>query len=305
MAPRADEPRGPRTFFIRDTYAEAREQLLTFLQSQRWINAQARIKGGTIMTTTDRTVAATYSKYTDSVGRRLISQTVGVATDEEVRRRADLLGSLRVHREDKFALKLDDPIRTLDCISLSDLSESAFVALADELLTKDLIEAAASWSSEAELPRLYLWDRLPLTAVLSAGVLLTSVEDGPAGFGADEHGRTYVIPASSPTARDSSRGQFYEFDDIIPEKEFVGYLSPADLPTVRRDSSSVQNRQLSPVLAALSALGSTTTRRISSYDDRSVPGWTRFPPTPLQFPDYESVLGKVRTYCLLTLIRTA
>lgn len=298
MTPAVDEPRGPRTFFIRDTYADAREELLTTLQSQRWIGTHARIKGGTIMTTAGRVVAATYSKYAETVGRRVTSQTVSVAIDEEVRRRADLIGSLAVHREDEFALNLADPIRTLDCISVSDLPESAYVALADELLTNGLVEAAASWACDAELPRLYLWDRLPLTAVLSAGVLLTSVEDGPAGFGEDEHGRPFVIPASPLTGRDQARGQFYEYGGIIPEKRFAGLFLPTDLPTARRDSSTVQHRQLSPVLTALRALGDTSTRRISPRDDRSVPGWTRLPPTAQQFPDFERVLGKVRTYCL-------
>ncbi|RBY90642.1 hypothetical protein [Blastococcus sp. TF02A-26] len=299
MNPTLDGPRGPRTFFIRNTYVDARERLLTFLQAQRRIEIHARVRGGTITTTTDRVVAATYSAYAETEGRRLVSQTLGVAADEEVRRRRDLLDSLEIHREDEFSLDLGDPTQTLDCISVSALPDVAYTELADDLLTGGLVVAAASWVHYAELPRLYLWDRLPLTAVLSSGVLLTSVEDGPEGFGEDENGRIFVIPASSPTAHDPTRGQFYEFGDIIAEKRFSGVPLPADLPAARRrDLSPSHDRQLSPVQTALAALGTTKTRRISPRDDQSRAGWTRLPPTALQFPSFDRVVEKVRTYCL-------
>lgn len=257
------------------------------------------LRAGTIPYLGTETVGAVYTEYKTDIGRRRTAEAVQPPVARERHLRSQLYASLRpLYQSPGFN---EDSLLTTDfeCISLSSVPRSLELSILSDPVVLEAAHLISRFDPSDTLQFAYLWQRLTLRGLVLDGKLLKPLEDDPVEIGIDPNGRTYLVPPFLQPDDSFASGWFHVVSDQDRPAVEHGFLE-ASFPNIvgKPVLKKLQLFGHTPARNALRYLETTTRRKPSAVDSASMPGHTTSPPPALQFPDPETVLLKVRDYCL-------
>lgn len=270
-----------------------RWRILTWLQLDR--SASSRMHSGIVVPRSDEVLEVSQGPYAVATGRRIESSKQAVRPGVEYRDVFTALESIDVEPGYRRPTVAEVLLSRVEVLTFSSIPQPVWDRMRKSRFLRRRLLLLGTFELTNAHARTYLWNQLPLTAAIGAGVWFERIQDSPDYGWPTPQDSSFRVDDSY--AREPSHAVLFDDygDETYFERGASGDSFPAPLPYV----ASLDDPLKDPSSQAIDKLRKGTTR-ISGQDDASAA--TRFALAPIgqRYPDPMSQIEKITRYCLST-----